>query len=88
MKKVNKRRTAFKNGQQTHHWRDLLTSDLNQAAETERCFLAHRIRISEILHWDRKSYLTHAILPTPRGATYIGCIGTHAHGRQVTSLLC
>ena len=21
-------------------------------------------------------------------ATYIGCIGTHAHGRQVTSLLC
>ena len=26
-------------------------------------FLAHRIRISEILPWDRKSYLTHAILP-------------------------
>ena len=25
--------------------------------------LAHRIRISEILHWDRRSYLTHAILP-------------------------
>ena len=25
-------------------------------------FLAHRIRISEILPWDRKSYLTHAIL--------------------------
>ena len=24
---------------------------------------AHRIRISEILPWDRKSYLTHAILP-------------------------
>ena len=22
-------------------------------------FLSHRIRISEILHWDRKSYLTH-----------------------------
>ena len=22
---------------------------------------AHRIRISEILHWDRKSYITHAI---------------------------
>ena len=21
-------------------------------------------------------------------ATYIGCIGTHAHGHQVTSLLC
>ena len=26
-------------------------------------FLAHRIRISEILPWVRKSYLTHAILP-------------------------
>ena len=25
--------------------------------------LFHRIRISEILPWDRKSYLTHAILP-------------------------
>ena len=25
--------------------------------------LAHRIRISEILPWDRKSYLTHVILP-------------------------
>ena len=28
-----------------------------------RTILAHRIRISEILPWDRKSYLTHAILP-------------------------
>ena len=26
-------------------------------------FLAHRIRISDILLWDRKYYLTHAILP-------------------------
>ena len=26
-------------------------------------FLVHRVRISEILPWDRKSYLTHAILP-------------------------
>ena len=26
-------------------------------------FLAHRIRISEISHWDRKSYRTHVILP-------------------------
>ena len=25
-------------------------------------FFAHRIRISEILPWDRKSYLSHAIL--------------------------
>ena len=29
----------------------------------ERIFHVHRIRISEILPWDRKSYLTHAILP-------------------------
>ena len=28
----------------------------------EANILAHRIRISEILPWDRKSYLTHAIL--------------------------
>ena len=27
-----------------------------------KLILAHRIRISEILPWDRKSYLTHAIL--------------------------
>ena len=25
--------------------------------------LAHQIRISDILSWDRKSYLTHVILP-------------------------
>ena len=30
---------------------------------TYTVILAHRIRISEILPWDRKSYLTHAILP-------------------------
>ena len=28
----------------------------------ETVFLAHLIRISEILPWDRKSYLSHAIL--------------------------
>ena len=28
-----------------------------------RHFLPHRIRISENLPWDRKAYLTHAILP-------------------------
>ena len=28
-----------------------------------RDYIAHRIQISEILLWDRKSYLTHAILP-------------------------
>ena len=26
-------------------------------------FLAHQIRILDILSWDRKSYLTHVILP-------------------------
>ena len=30
---------------------------------TNDSILAHRIRISDILPWDRKSYLTHAILP-------------------------
>ena len=29
----------------------------------EPIILAHRIRISEILPWDRNSYLTHVILP-------------------------
>ena len=29
----------------------------------ENTFFAHRIRISEILPWDRKSYLTDAVLP-------------------------
>ena len=28
-------------------------------------FLAHRIRISEILTWNRKSYVTNVILPRP-----------------------
>ena len=34
-------------------------------------FLAHRIRISEILPWDRQSYLTHAILPRLSREGYI-----------------
>ena len=52
-------------------------------------FPKHWIRTSEILPWDRTSYLTQAFLPRlARGATYIGCIGTHAHDRQVMSLLC
>ena len=60
--------------------------------EAGMVFLAHRIKISEILPWDRKFYFTQAILPRLSRcqvrATYNGCIGTHAHGRQVTSLLC
>ena len=31
--------------------------------EKETTILAHPIRISEILPWVRKAYLTHAILP-------------------------
>ena len=34
-------------------------------------FLTHWIRISEILTWDRKSYLTHAILPRLSREGYI-----------------
>ena len=38
-------------------------------------FLAHRIKIPEILPWDRKSYLTHAILPrTSSNVIMINCI--------------
>ena len=62
---------------------------INDKPQTDH-FLAHRIRISEILPWDTKSYLTH-MLSYPgchMRAIYIGCIRTHAHGRQVTSLLC
>ena len=47
--------------------------------------------MSEILPWDRKSYLNHAILPSTGchvRAIYIACIGTQAHVHQVTSLLC
>ena len=39
-----------------------VVSDLVMAVK-ELEFLAHRIRITEILPWDRKSYLSHAILP-------------------------
>ena len=37
----------------------------------ELFFPAHRIRISEILPWDRKSYLTHVILPRLSRDDYI-----------------
>ena len=41
--------------------------------------LAHRIMVSDILSWDRKSYLTHAILPWLSCESYnIVCIVTHA----------
>ena len=54
--------------------------------------LADRIRIdlSDILSRDKDSYLTYVILTRlPReGCTLVVIIGTHAHGRQVTSVLC
>ena len=41
--------------------------------------LAHRIMISDILLWDRKSYLTHVVLPRLSREDYkIVCIITHA----------
>ena len=45
--------------------------------------LLYLIRISEILLWNRKSYITQAVTE----GLDIGCIGTHAHGRQMKSLL-
>ena len=36
---------------------------LNLLSTSNKNFLAHRIEISEIFPWDRKSNLTHAILP-------------------------
>ena len=42
-------------------------SEVNKAkmpqSQITHQFLAHPIRISEILPWDRNSYFTHAILP-------------------------
>ena len=69
------------------------TGNLKSLSSGKRCvkyeFLAHRIRISEILPWDGKSYLTHAILPRLPCEGFINyCIETHADCRQVTSLLC
>ena len=40
-------------------------------SEVSGSFLANRIRISEILLWDRSSYLTHAILPRLSHEGYI-----------------
>ena len=37
----------------------------------DNSILAHRIRISEILPWDRNSYLTNAILPRLSREGYI-----------------
>ena len=59
-----------------------------------KCVLAHRIRISEILPWDKKSYLTHAILHRLSRDGYIHWLYwnsrtlEHAHCRQVASFIC
>ena len=37
----------------------------------DSCTVAHQIRVSDILPWDRKSYLTHAILPRLSREGYI-----------------
>ena len=41
--------------------------------------LAHRIQISEILPWDRKPYLTHAILPRLSREGYIHWLYWNSH---------
>ena len=73
---------------QYQHFYPILSHDVAAGSDIMP-FLAHRIRISEILPWDRKSYLSHVILHrlSCESCTYISCIGTHAHGRQVTSLI-
>ena len=51
--------------------------------------LVHWIRISELYPGIENLILPRLSYPgCHMRATYIGCIGTHAHGRQVTSLLC
>ena len=44
---------------------------------SEKNILAHRIRINNILTMVKSSYLIQAV---------IGCIGTHGHGRNLTTL--
>ena len=55
----------------------------------ENTFLAYGIRISEILPWDRKSYLTHAILTRLSREGFIHWLywNTYTHCLQVTSSL-
>ena len=60
---------------------------LNLLSTSNKNFLAHRIEISEIYPGIENLIL---LMLSYRGchprASYIGCIGTHAHGRQVTVL--
>ena len=69
------------------NWK-LLTCDENFFVNV---ILAHRIRISKILPWDRKSYLTHAILPRLSREGYIHLLYRSSRTwspSEVTSLLC
>ena len=50
-------------------------------------FLAHQIRISEILPWDRKSYLTHAILPRLSCEGYIHWLYWNSHTLSPTDVI-
>ena len=46
---------------------------------TQKLFLGHRIRISEILPWDIKSYLTHTILNRLSCEGYIHWLYWNSH---------
>ena len=59
-------------------------SRYNKATMNRQDILAHRIRISDILYWDNKSYLTHTILPRTSREEHILLV----LNRQLTSLLC
>ena len=47
----------------SHRWVANARMNLHSLARAITDFLAQQIKISEILPWDRKSSLTHAILP-------------------------
>ena len=53
--------------------------DMPKTQNTEQTILAHRIKISEILHWDKTSYLTHAILPRLSREGYLHCMYWNSH---------
>ena len=52
---------------------------MNKHETKDKNFLAHRIRISEILHWDRKSYVTHTILPRLSHEKFIHWLYWNSH---------
>ena len=67
-----------------HHGEGIIVVEL----EVRIHILAHQIRLSEILPGLENLILPMLSYPGCHvRATYIGCIGTHANGRQVTSLL-